>query len=115
MKKFFVGAAAAIILTAASTAANADPIEGMWKTGDDVLVSVSKCGGEFCVDVKDGKYAGKRSGKLKAEGGKKYVGTLKQFSTGISFAGTATLAGNTINLIAKKFGVTVKRDNWRRQ
>jgi uncharacterized protein (DUF2147 family) len=98
-----------------SAFAFADPIEGMWKTGDDVLLKISKCGGDFCVDVADGDYVGKRSGKLSTSGSNTYQGTLKQFSTGISFTGTATLNGNSMNLVAKKFGVTVKTDNWARQ
>ena len=106
---------ATAILAASTTFAFADAIEGTWKTGDDVLVKISKCGGSFCVDVVDGKYKGKRSGKLKATGGNKYEGKLKQFSTGISFNGTASLSGNSMKLVAKKFGVTVKTDNWSRR
>jgi len=94
--------------------AYADPIVGSWKTGDGALVGISKCGSSFCVDVLDGEYKGKRSGKLKkSDGG--YTGTLKQFSSGISFTGNATVSGNTMKLIAKKFGVVVKRDTWRKQ
>jgi uncharacterized protein (DUF2147 family) len=107
--------AAAAIFAASTSFASADAIEGTWKTGDDVLVKVSKCGGSFCVDVADGEYKGKRSGKLDAKGGGTYQGTLKQFSTGISFAGTATLSGNSMKLVAKKLGITVKTDNWKRQ
>ncbi len=107
--------AASAILLAGVSFAHADAIEGRWKTGDGVLVKVSNCGGSFCVDVLDGEYKGKRSGKLKATGGNMYQGTLKQFSTGISFAGTATLSGNSMKLVAKKLGITVKTDNWKRQ
>lgn len=114
MNKFRILAAAAI-LAASTSFASADAIEGNWKTGDGVLVKVSNCGGSFCVDVLDGKYKGKRSGKLSAKGGGTYEGTLKQFSTGISFNGTATLAGNSMKLVAKKLGITVKTDNWKRQ
>lgn len=108
-------ASAGLILTASTVAAvAADPIEGMWVTGDKVLLKISKCGGEYCVDVADGKYAGQRSGTFKADGGT-YTGTLKQFSTGISFTGVAKISGNVMDLEAKKFGVTVKRDKWMRQ
>ncbi|MCG6857083.1 MAG: DUF2147 domain-containing protein [Salaquimonas sp.] len=115
MKSFGLGglAAAAIIITSVGVS-HADPIEGMWLTGEKALVKISKCGGEFCVDVADGKYKGKRSGTLKADGGS-YSGTLKQFSTGISFNGVATVSGNVMKLIAKKFGLTVKTDTWTRQ
>ncbi len=105
----------AAFLAGAATLAQADAIEGMWMTGDKALVKVSKCGAEFCVDVADGKYKGKRSGKLAPKGGAKYAGTLTQFSTGITFSGEATLNGGSMSLIAKKFGVTVKRDKWVRQ
>ena len=115
MKKAILGSLAAAAIIMASTAISlADPIEGMWLTGDKALVKVSKCGGEFCVDVADGKYKGKRSGTLKASGGS-YSGTLKQFSTGISFNGVATVSGNVMKLVAKKFGLTVKTDKWIRQ
>ncbi|MEZ5810920.1 MAG: DUF2147 domain-containing protein [Rhizobiaceae bacterium] len=106
---------AAIASIAMTATAMADPIEGMWKTGDNVLIKISACGGKFCVDVADGDYKGKRSGKLGPEGGNVYRGTLKQFSTGISFSGTATLQGNSMKMVAKKLGITVKTDTWRRQ
>lgn len=116
MKSTVIRAAlAGAVILAGSIAAHADPIEGMWKTGDNVLLKISKCGGEFCVDVADGEYKGKRSGSLKSTGGNAYSGTLKQFSTGISFTGNATLNGRQMSLIAKKFGVTVKTDTWMRQ
>ena len=114
MKPVIAGAIAAAIIAMSAGVSFADPIEGMWMTGDKALVKISKCGGEFCVDVADGKYAGKRSGKLKLAGGS-YTGTLKQFSTGISFTGVAKLSGNVLNLVAKKFGITVKTDKWTRQ
>ena len=114
MKKLAVAAVGAAMVTFSAVAAFADPIVGNWKTGDGVLVGISKCGSSFCVDVLDGEYAGKRSGKLKKDG-KGYKGTLKQFSTGISFSGSATISGSSMNLVAKKFGVTVKRDKWRKQ
>ena len=107
--------AAGVLVAAMSVPALADPIEGNWKTGDGALVKISACGGKYCVDVADGKYAGKRSGKLKADGGKIYSGSLKQFSTGITFSGKATLNGGTMKMVAKKFGITVKNDTWRRQ
>lgn len=106
---------AGAFLAALSTPALADPIEGTWKTGDNALVKISACGGNFCVDVADGKYAGKRSGTLAPKGGQVYAGTLKQFSTGISFSGTATLKGSSMSMVAKKFGITVKTDTWRKQ
>lgn len=112
---FRVIATAALALTVLGGTALADPIEGMWKTGDDVLLKISGCGGSFCVDVADGEYKGKRSGKLAPEGGNIYRGTLHQFSTGLNFAGTATLNGNTMKMVAKKLGITVKTDTWRRQ
>jgi uncharacterized protein (DUF2147 family) len=107
-------AAAALLAGSFSIAAAADPIEGNWRTGDNVLLKISACGAAFCVDVAEGEYAGKRSGQLKAAGNNKYTGTLKQFSTGISFTGEATLNGGTMKLVAKKFGVAVKSDTWKR-
>lgn len=89
----------------------ADPIVGTWRTGDGPLVNISKCGAQFCVDVADGEFKGKRSGKL-AKKGNGYSGKLKQFSTGISFTGSATVNGRSMKLIAKKFGITVKQDTW---
>lgn len=115
MKKIIVASALALAFSPLFTnAALADPIEGMWKTGEGISIKISGCGGQFCVDVMSGEFSGKRSGKLKAQGGK-YVGTLKQFSSGISFTGEATLAGSSLKLAAKKFGMVVKRQTWRRQ
>ena len=115
MKNFlFVSTVALAIYTASSRSAFSDAIEGMWKTDGNVLLKISNCGGQFCVDVADGEYKGNRSGKIKPHGDGVYKGTLKQFSTGISFNGTVTLAGNNMDLIAKKFGITVKKTKWKR-
>lgn len=108
--------AAAMVLAGASMAC-ADPIEGMWRNKDKVLLKVSKCAAEFCIDVMDGEYKGKRSGTLKADGGGKYSGTLTKFSLGAlgkNIAGKATLSGNSLALVGTKFGVS-QTDNWTRQ
>lgn len=116
MKKAILTSALSLALFTAGTAlALADPIEGKWLTGDKVTLNIAKCGGSFCVKVVGGKYNGKQSGKLSPKGGKVYKGTLKQFSSGISFSGTATLAGNSMKMVAKKFGITVKKDTWKRK
>lgn len=107
---------AAFVLAGASMAF-ADPIEGMWRNKDKVLLKVSKCGAEFCIDVMDGEYKGKRSGTLKADGGGKYSGTLTKFSLGAlgkNIAGKATLNGNSLSLVGTKFGMS-QTDNWTRQ
>lgn len=113
-RKTIFSAAVLAVMLIGPNVAMADPIEGMWRTGDKALLKISACGSSFCVDVADGKYKGKRSGKMKKKGSE-YKGTLKQFSTGISFVGVATISGRTMNLIAKKFGITVKRDKWIKQ
>ncbi len=95
--------------------AMADPIEGMWRTGDDALLKISQCGSAFCVDVAEGKHIGKRSGQLAKQADGSYTGTLKQFSTGLSFKGIANLDGNSMKLVAKALGITVKTDQWTRQ
>lgn len=116
MKKALITSALSLALFAAtSTFAFADAIEGSWVTGDKVTLSIKKCASSFCVKVVGGKYNGKQSGKLKPAGAKVYKGTLKQFSSGISFSGTATLSGNSMKMVAKKFGITVKKDTWKRK
>lgn len=116
MKKAILTSALSLALFAAGTTfALADPIEGKWMTGDKVLLNISKCGGSFCVKVASGEYKGKQSGKFQSSGGNVYKGKLKQFSSGITFAGTATVSANSIKLVAKKFGITVKKDTWKRK
>lgn len=116
MKKTLITSALSLaLITATSTFAFADAIEGKWMTGDKVLLNISKCGGSFCVKVAEGEYKGKQSGKLKPKSGGVYEGKLKQFSTGMTFSGTATLSGNSMKMIAKKFGITLKKDTWKRK
>jgi len=114
MRNMLTAGLTAITLLAGSAMALADPLEGTWKTSDcgEPKVKISACGGSFCVDVVSGEYSGKRSGKLKPDGGGVYSGKLRQFSTGITFNGIATLKRNKLDLVAKKFGVVVKRDKW---
>lgn len=92
----------------------ADPIEGTWKTEDGVLLGISSCGGQFCVDILNGEFEGKRSGKMQKDGDG-YTGKLRQYSTGLTFTGEASISGSTMKLAAKKFGVVVRRATWKKQ
>lgn len=110
MKKLFFGIAAAALF---STAALADPIEGNWRTKSGETAAIGKCGGSYCVTLKTGTYAGKRIGKLKADGGK-YTGTITDPEDDKTYSGSATINGSTLKMRGCALKVFCQTQDWKR-
>ena len=97
-------------------AAMADDIEGMWKRPNGILVSVHKCGAEFCVTAASGAHKGESAGKMAASGAGKYAGTVTDLEAAKTYSGKATLAGDTLTMSGCVLGgLFCKGENWARQ
>ena len=88
--------AAALML--AIGAAYADPIEGNWRTQSGETALISDCGGGFCITLKTGKYKGKGIGKMSAEGGGAYSGSITDPAKDKTYSGSGTLSGSSLKM-----------------
>lgn len=92
-----LGLAVAATMLLAGTA-YADPIEGNWKTASGETAAIANCGGAFCITLKSGKFAGKRIGKMEANGSNKYSGEITDPADDKTYSGKATLSGASLNM-----------------
>lgn len=111
MKKTITSFFAATMLLGSASIALADPIEGNWKTQSGETAKIGKCGSSFCITLKTGKYAGQRIGKMKPSGNK-YTGTVTDPADDKTYSGSATLAGNRMNLTGCALKVFCKTQKW---
>lgn len=78
--------------------AYADPIEGNWKTEAGSTAAITNCGGAFCITLKTGEHAGKRIGKMQANGANKYSGEITDPADDKTYSGKATVSGGSLNM-----------------
>ncbi|THD84524.1 DUF2147 domain-containing protein [Aliigemmobacter aestuarii] len=125
MRKLVLGA----VLAMAATAAQADPIVGMWQTQEDdgayAHVSIKPCGGAFCGTIaktfKDGaEYASENIGKqividMVPAGGGKYEGKVWRPSNNKIYVGKIDLAGSAMKLSGcVAGGLICAKQNWQK-
>lgn len=108
MRKF----ALAVGLALAATAAQADPIEGVWQTQPDdgafAYVTIAPCGGAYCGTISrtfkgKSEYQSPNIGKqivrsMSATGGGKYVGQVWRPSNDKVYSGKAEVSGDRMSL-----------------
>ena len=112
----FLMVATILALPLFSGLAFADDIEGMWKRPNGILVSIHKCGAEFCVTAASGAHKGESAGKMAASGGGKYAGTITDLEAGKTYSGKSALAGDSLTMSGCVLGgLFCKGENWVRQ
>jgi uncharacterized protein (DUF2147 family) len=107
--------AAAALLAAFTTTAQADPIAGNWKRPNGIIVRFSPCGGSFCASPITGPNAGKSAGKLAAAGDGKYKGTLTDLENNKTYSGKGSISGSTLTVSGCVLGFLCRSENWIRQ
>lgn len=110
LKNFAV--AAALLMSAAISQA-AEPIEGNWKTQSGATAEIGKCGSAYCVTLKTGKHAGKQIGKLSGTGAE-YSGEITDPDNDKTYAGSGSVAGNTLKMKGCVLKVLCKSQTWSR-
>lgn len=105
--------AAAAILALAGTAF-ADDIEGSWKTADGPTAGIGACGSSFCITLKSGQFAGKQIGRLKADGGGSYSGTITDPKDDKTYSGSASVKGGSLKLTGCAMKIFCKSQTWSR-
>ncbi|ODT30111.1 MAG: hypothetical protein ABS35_07225 [Kaistia sp. SCN 65-12] len=103
---------AAVLLM--SGAAHADPIEGSWKTKGGDTAAIAACGSSFCIKLTTGQYAGKAIGRMKADGGGNYSGSITKPSTGKTYSGSARLSGSSLKLSGCVLAVLCESQTWKK-
>lgn len=107
-----LGLAVAAAMLFAGTAF-ADPIEGSWKTASGETAAIASCGGAFCITLKSGKFAGKRIGKMEANGSNKYSGEVTDPREDKTYSGKVTLSGTSLNMKGCVLGGLIcKGETW---
>lgn len=107
--------AAAAILTASSTLAFADPIEGTWlRPSTGTLVKYASTGGQYCGTVLSGEHKGKSIGCMVGSNGT-YKGKVVALDEGKTYTGKASVNGNTMKLSGCVALVLCKGEDWKRQ
>ena len=108
MKKMLIGG----LMMLSTGAYAAEPIQGMWKTETGELVEGTRCGEQFCLTLKTGKYAGKQIGEFRGDSihytgtvtdpkdNKTYEGSAK-INTLVSGASTLDLKGCVLKVLCK--------------
>jgi uncharacterized protein (DUF2147 family) len=109
-------AATAIVLSGMLAASAAEPIEGVWKRpSTGTLVRYSGSGSKFCGTVLEGEYKGKSIGCMEGTGGT-YKGTVIALDEGKTYAGKASVNGNSMSLKGcVAGGMICKGETWARQ
>ncbi|OCW57995.1 DUF2147 domain-containing protein [Hoeflea olei] len=105
--------AAGVLFAAMSAPALADPIEGNWKTKSGETAAISSCGSDYCVQLKTGKHAGKRIGKMSGSNGS-YSGTITDPAKDKTYSGSASLSGSTLKMKGCVMGILCRSENWSR-
>ena len=103
-------------LTMFATSAMADPIEGMWKRPNGILVKFAACGSSFCATAESGPHAGGNAGKLAPAGAGKYAGTLTDLEASKTYSGKGSISGSTLTVAGCILGgLFCKSEAWTRQ
>jgi uncharacterized protein (DUF2147 family) len=109
-----------VILVAAITVSGpamalADPIEGTWlRPSTGTLVRYEKTGDQYCGTVLSGEYEGQSIGCLE-NAGNGYKGKVIALDEGKTYAGKATINGDTMKLSGCIAGFLCKGEDWQRQ
>ena len=109
MKIILAAAAAVVFMTGA---AMADPIQGNWKTESGETATIASCSGGYCITLKSGKFAGKRIGQFKADGGAKYSGRITDPADDKTYKGSATVSGKSMKMQGCVMAVFCKTQTW---
>lgn len=107
-------ALAAVAVAGLTFTAQAQSIEGNWRTQSGENARIAKCGGSFCINLTSGQYAGTRIGQVSGSG-PKYRGKVTDPTNGKTYGGSATVRGNSLKLTGCVAGVLCRSQNWKRR
>lgn len=112
LRTITIAVSASIMLAGAALA---DPIEGNWRTDSGETAQIAAGGGGFTITLRTGTHSGKRIGQMAATGGGKYKGKITDPADDKTYAGNATLNGNSLAMQGCVAMVFCRTQNWKRQ
>ncbi|MBP0438930.1 DUF2147 domain-containing protein [Tianweitania sediminis] len=95
MRILVAAIAATLSLT---TIAAADNIEGRWLTDSGATATIASCGKAFCITLSSGAHKGRRIGRMNADGESRYSGEITDPANNKTYAGKASLDGNSLSM-----------------
>lgn len=101
----------ATLLACTTFAAQADVIEGNWKTQSGETAAIGPCGGGFCIVLKTGKHAGKKIGSMSGLGGT-YNGIIEDPADGKKYSGSFRISGKRAKLKGCALKIFCKTQTW---
>lgn len=102
-----------LFIFVAAMANAAEPILGNWKTKAGDIATATNCTNNYCLTLKDGKYAGKQIGILSGTDAH-YSGTITDPTDNKTYTGYAAVEGNTLKLQGCVMKIFCKSQNWSR-
>lgn len=115
MKARLAPALVAAGMIAGTAAAQADPIEGNWKTRSGNIAEIGGCGEAYCITLTTGEHAGMQIGTFKATGGGKYEGKVTDPANGKTYNGKGSLSGDSFTMKGCVLGGLICRgETWTR-
>ncbi len=101
-------------LVVGMVSASAGEIVGNWTTQSGETAKISACGGDYCIVLTTGTYAGKTIGRL-TDAGDKYEGTILDPADDKEYSGSAVVEGARMELKGCAMMVFCQTQIWVRQ
>jgi uncharacterized protein (DUF2147 family) len=106
---------AILMMTITIGTAQADPIEGNWRTEAGSTAAIGACGSAYCITLKTGSHAGRRIGTFKSDGRGRYSGKITDPSNDKTYTGRARLVGKSLEMQGCVLGGLICRSqSWSR-
>ena len=104
--------ATALILFAGA-ASCADLVVGAWKTETGETASISRCGSDYCITAKTGKFAGQPLGSFSGTTDV-YTGKLTDPANKATYSGKLIISGDSLKLRGCATSVLCRTQTWTR-
>ncbi|WP_420908388.1 DUF2147 domain-containing protein [Aureimonas altamirensis] len=108
-----VWAMAICLASAGGSAMAAEPIVGNWKTENGTTVAFQDCGGAYCARIQTGEFKGREIGRMSGSGNA-YTGTVTDPRNSKTYEGSATIAGNALELKGCVAKIFCRSQHWTR-
>ena len=92
-----------------------EPIEGVWKLPNGILIESAERNGEYCGTVISGEFSGRSIGCVKAGINGRYRGQVVKVKDGKRFRGYATVVGDELTVTGCVLFILCKSEKLRRQ
>lgn len=102
-------------MATAAPAAASEPIEGIWKLPNGILIESAERGGQYCGTVISGEFKGRSIGCVNAGTDGQYRGSVVKVKDGKRFRGHAKVEGNVLTVTGCVLFILCKSEKLTRQ